>query len=74
MEQHGKDPEPGGNQRIVSRDAEMPDPIRDELRAEEMRGRLLGSVDDVNPSDIPDVIAEICNKDGLHFPAAMKFR
>jgi chemotaxis protein CheX len=29
--------------------------------AEKIAGRMLGSVGDVNPSDVPDAIAEICN-------------
>ena len=33
----------------------------EERTAEKMTGRMLGSVGDVNPSDVPDAIAEICN-------------
>jgi chemotaxis protein CheX len=36
--------------------------IRCESRtAEKIAGRMLGSVGDLNPSDVPDAIAEICN-------------
>jgi chemotaxis protein CheX len=33
----------------------------DEHTAEKITGRMLGSVGKVNPSDVPDAIAEVCN-------------